>query len=645
MRQDGFDYSNCLAFLNSQLFSTSSFIDRPTTLGIASKDAMAKRRGRASYGQQLRSSRSRYNSRNSRKNNPQAAIDPFLGPPVIEPPAPSTLPSNSVSIIWFRNDLRVRDHAALALANTASLMIPVYVFDTSKFGRRNASPWGFQRNGPFRTVFLIESVTDLRNTLRICGSDMVLRQGDPVEELLKIARAAAEKDMGPIYVVAHKETTWEETKQEKALQRGLKALSVEFEKDIGTHWVWGSTLHHLQDIPFNAGGPAVPATITAYRMLIEAQDGPKVRPEIEMPETFISYPFELELKSDPVPSLKQDLKVQGLCDPHDHAFPNPLAAMDFVGGHTAGEERVNEYIWLTTSLDNYKETRNDSGKRNCSSKFSPWLALGCLSPRTIYWQCKEFEEKFVANDSTYWMVIELIHRDYFRWISASVGTKLFSLNGYSGRGGEEGNTWNLPKSTITKEHRERLQRWIEGNTGVPFIDTNMRELAATGYMSNRGRQNVGSFLLHDLEFPDWRAGAEYFESTLIDHDVASNWGNWAFLAGVGSDPRSRRKLNVIEQSMKYDEEGWFITRWCPEIQDIPPPMVHQPHTLSTHELEDFEIEEGVTYPKPIVSMPTFNPEPQSSDSPDFEPQRNAPYETDLQTSDAQEIIPQSSAQE
>lgn len=531
-------------------------------------------------------------------------MDPFSGPAVIASPAPASLPSDTVALVWLRNDLRVRDHAALALGNTASVLVPLYVFDMSQYGPDHLSPHGFQRTGPFRAVFQKEALRALRQALRIHGADLVVRLGDPVEEMLSVARQLLEEGFAPLRVVAHKEVTWEETKMEERIEKELKKLGGEMDADIDVHYVWGSTLHHLDDLPFNAGGPGVPETFTAYRNLIESESGPTVREEIKMPGRFKPFPLHIGIKSDELPSLRDELEVDGLCDPNDYPYPDPKACTDFEGGLTTAEERLEEYMWKADALRVYKETRNESGTKDGSSKLSPWLALGCISPRTIYWNCKSYEEKREKNESTYWMVLELMTRDYFRWVAASVGTKLFALNGYSGRGEEEPSIWTLPPDLIEPHHKERLQNWIKGQTGAPFVDASMRELANTGFMSNRGRQNVASFLIHDLEYPDWRAGAEYFERILIDYDVASNWANWAYLAGVGSDPRGGRKFNVIKQGMQYDPRGRFITRWCPELWNIPAPMIHEPHTLSAPELEDMEVKLGETYPLPIVPLPS-----------------------------------------
>lgn len=548
-----------------------------------------------------RGGRGRYGG-NRRNAAPRAQVDPFAGDPVIPSPAPATLPSDSCAMVWLRNDLRVRDHAALALADTASVLVPFYVFDTSQYGPDHLSPHGFQRTGPFRADFQKQAVKEMQQALRVRGSDLVVKIGDPVDEIMPVARQLIEEGFKPLRMVAHKEVTWEENKTEERMEKAFRELGEEMHADVDIHFVWGATLHHLDDLPFNAGGPGVPETFTAYRKLIEGRNGATVREEIKMPGRFKPYPLHIGIPSDEMPLLGDELEVAGLAEPNDHPYPHPLACVDFIGGLKEAEKRLDEFLWKADALRTYKETRNESGTKNGSSKLSPWLALGCISPRTVYWECQSYEEKREKNESTYWMVFELMTRDYFRWIAASVGTKLFALNGYSGRGKNEASIWGIPWHLIKPLHKDRLQKWIDGKTGAPIVDGNMRELAGTGFMSNRGRQNVASFLIHDLGYPDWRAGAEYLESQLIDHDVASNWANWAYLAGVGSDPRGGRKFNVVKQSMQYDPEGRFLNRWVPELVDIPVPMKHEPHTLSKAELEDLNVTPGKTYPNPIVPL-------------------------------------------
>lgn len=534
----------------------------------------------------------------------QQHADPHAGPQLLRA-APASLPDDAVSVLWLRNDLRLNDNPALALACSAQLMTPLYVFDLTKYGPKNKSPHGFERIGAHRAYFLVGSVEDLTRQLRLRGNDILVRHGEPAAEVLDVVRELADRLKKPVHVVAHKEIAWEEVAEEEAVVDGVRKLSEEMGVPMDVHFLWSSTLHHPHDLPFNPAGPAVPPTFTEYRKLIERGDGLPVHKLTACPEGLPRFPLHLRLRDDRIPSLRVDLKVDNLSDPNDYPFPHPKAVEHFHGGMTAAESRVYDYFWSYQGPEIYKTTRNESGRRNSSTKLSPWLAAGCISPREVYYAVKQFEEKHVANESTYWVIFELMTRDYFRWVSASAGRKLFALNGYSGKDAHTRSVWTLPPGAIKAADRERFRQWTRGLTGAPFIDASMRELANTGFMSNRGRQNVASFLIHDLKFPDWRAGAEYFESKLIDHDVASNWANWAYLAGVGSDPRGGRKFNVIKQSMEYDRDGFFITRWCPELVNLPPPMLHQPHVVSAEELASYRLEAGVHFPKPIVRLPTM----------------------------------------
>ncbi|NDC31277.1 MAG: cryptochrome DASH, partial [Bacteroidetes bacterium] len=178
---------------------------------------------------------------------------------------------------------------------------------------------------------------------------------------------------------------------------------------------------------------------------------------------------------------------------------------------------------------------------NYSSKFSAWLSMGCLSAREIFQEIKKYEAQYTANESSYWMVFELIWRDYFRFIMKKYKHRFFMPNG-------------IKKSGVqTHKHNPALfEKWINGQTGNDFIDANMLELKLSGFMSNRGRQNVASYLCHNLKL-DWRYGAAYFEQQLIDYDVCSNWGNWAYVAGVGNDPRENRVFNIEKQANDYDK--------------------------------------------------------------------------------------------
>jgi len=161
------------------------------------------------------------------------------------------------------------------------------------------------------------------------------------------------------------------------------------------------------------------------------------------------------------------------------------------------------------------------------------------------------------------------------------------------------------ESTPTiSENEDFLQAWKNAKTGVPFIDANMKELNETGFMSNRGRQNVASFLVHDLN-QDWRKGAAYFEQQLIDYDPTSNWGNWAYVAGVGTDPRENRYFNIMSQAGRYDEKGRFVKHWLPELENVSPEFIHKPWKMDKNELAFYNLE-GTVYERPLFVPEKWN---------------------------------------
>ena len=151
---------------------------------------------------------------------------------------------------------------------------------------------------------------------------------------------------------------------------------------------------------------------------------------------------------------------------------------------------------------------------------------------------------------------------------------------------------------------ESFEAWKEGMTGVPFIDACMRQVNATGYMSNRGRQNVASFFVFELEL-DWRLGAAYFEEVLIDHDVASNYGNWLAAANLLGGRKNR--FNITKQSMDYDPEGRFIRKWVPELQNVPISKLFEPWKMSHKEMSKARCLIGEDYPENMVELIGWNP--------------------------------------
>ncbi len=199
-------------------------------------------------------------------------------------------------------------------------------------------------------------------------------------------------------------------------------------------------------------------------------------------------------------------------------------------------------------MTHYAETRNQMLGTDFSSKLSPWLARGCLSPRRVYSEIRAFEQQSGATRSTYALIFELLWRDFFHWTLVKHGAQLFRLGGLLERD-------DRPQA----RHADVIHAWRTGRTGSDFVNANMIQLAQTGYMSNRGRQNAASYFARDLG-QDWRVGAAWFESMLVDYDVASNWGNWANVAGVGTDKRDRG-FDVDAQAKRYDPDGAFVAYW------------------------------------------------------------------------------------
>jgi deoxyribodipyrimidine photo-lyase len=228
------------------------------------------------------------------------------------------------------------------------------------------------------------------------------------------------------------------------------------------------------------------------------------------------------------------------------------------------------------------------------SKFSAALSFGCISPRKVYWEIKKYEEERIENDSTYWLYFELLWRDYFRFMFKKYGNAMFREDGIR----------KVKRTNIAVNEDELFEKWKDGKTGVPFIDANMLELKHTGFMSNRGRQNVASFLINDLHVT-WTKGAAYFEEMLIDYNPASNWGNWSYLAGVGNDPREERYFNVVKQAYDYDSKAEYVKLWIPILENLPNNLIHQPYIMNEELQKKYNFILGKDYPMANVKFKKF----------------------------------------
>jgi deoxyribodipyrimidine photo-lyase len=462
-------------------------------------------------------------------------------------------------LLWHRQDLRVNDHAPLTqIDQVGAEMVALYCFDDQEFV---LTANGFAKTGVFRTQFLIESVADLRKQYRELGGDLLVRRGQPAAI---IPALIAELDIDRLYFHTYP------TREEQAIEQAIiTKIQIPHQS-----W-WGHTLYLPADLPFQVN--ELPELFTKFRKIIEAITPAPIRSPLPAPQSLKSV--------SAAPGQIPTLSDFGFFTPP----PDSRAVMIFQGGETAGMARLQQYFWQQDLLRTYKETRNGMLGADYSSKFSPWLALGCLSPRSIYAEVQKYEQERVQNDSTYWLIFELLWRDYFALIAAKHGDKIFQISGLRGM-------------KIPWQHdRPRFDLWCQGKTGFPLVDANMRELASTGFMSNRGRQNVASFLTKNLGI-NWRWGAAWFESLLIDYDVASNWGNWNYTAGVGNDARGFRFFNIYKQAQNYDPQGEYVKLWLPELAEIPAVKVHDPSKLLPVEQQRWGVRIGVDYPQPIIDL-------------------------------------------
>ncbi|MBY6223223.1 DASH family cryptochrome [Ferrimonas balearica] len=410
------------------------------------------------------------------------------------------------ALLWFRHDLRLDDNPALLRAAQAKeALLCLYCIEPRWFVADN---WQSRRVGAHPWRFISESLLDLANRLEALGQQLVIRIGDPntlIPGLMRnhwIDKLICTAPFGE-----------EERRQYLALKQ-----------EVGEHRceVWQShTLFTLEQLPFALD--ELPPTFSQFRRRVQRIEW---RP---------LYP--------PVTELPKPLALTSETPPPVSTPPNP----QYQGGQTAAEAHLAHYL-AGAAPKHYKQTRNALDGWSSSTKLSPWLAQGCLSARTAVAQLEAYEAQHGANESTEWIQVELLWREYFQWVALAHGHRLFAFTGTSG----------VRRPCCF--YPERFARWCQGQTPYPIVNAAMNQLNATGFLSNRARQLVASALVHELGL-DWRYGAAYFQQQLIDHDVACNYGNWQYLAGVGADPRGWRHFDLDKQTALYDPDGTFVRQW------------------------------------------------------------------------------------
>jgi deoxyribodipyrimidine photo-lyase len=443
------------------------------------------------------------------------------------------------SLLWLRRDLRLHDHPAL---DDGGGVVPVFCFDDALLKGRHAS-------GP-RTQFLLECLADLDGSLGERGGRLFVRHGSPQRELPALARQLGVDtvhytlDVGPFARA-----------RQADVRAALRAAGVEAVAHPGLFAV-----DHLEPIRTGAEGPYTVFT-------------PFYRNWLEQPRrAVLGAPGKLEppgatSAAGQLPKLA-DLGLEQEC-----SHPAP-------GGEQAGREALRRF--LSSGVRDYGKGR-DALTGESVSRLSPYRHFGCISPR-------ELEERLPGGEGAGAFRRQLGWRDFYAHVLGHFPRNTHSEHQARYRG-------TIRWSRV----EQRFSAWCEGQTGYPSVDAGMRQLRREGWMPNRARLLVGSFLTKDLGI-DWRWGERWFMRLLLDGDEASNNGNWQWVASVGVDPQpaSRRIFNPSRQQERFDPEGQYVRRYVPELARVPDQYLAEPWTMPNELQDESGCQIGRDYPRPIV---------------------------------------------
>jgi len=447
------------------------------------------------------------------------------------------LEGSMFNLVWFRSDYRVDDHPALWSAMQESypiIAVTLFPKPTSLFGL--SSPSNMRAQAQY------DAIKHLHKKLAEMGIGLLVIQD--INQLSQIDPTTIKK------VFYHRLLGTEEAREEQQFQRYFPSATFIVKESY--------SLIHPDDLPFPI--ELTPNVFTIFRKKVENHT------PIHSPLPAIKYQQKGPLYSMP------DLEYFGFDEVKIIVSTDEESAL----------KRLQYYCLETRNVLQYKQTRNGMLHWDDSSKLSMYLSIGSLSPRRVYAVLQQAEEQFGANDSTYWLWFELLWRDYFYFVHWQEKSRFFM-------------PWNL-STTLTPSKETFYHAILKGETGYPLIDANMKELTQTGWMSNRGRQNVASFFVHYCKLP-WALGAVMFESFLLDYNVSSNIGNWRYVSGVGHDPRDHRVFNVVKQGIQYDPSTEYILKWLPQLKAIPQNKRYFVHQLTPKDRSD------IGYPDPIVGLP------------------------------------------
>jgi deoxyribodipyrimidine photo-lyase len=431
----------------------------------------------------------------------------------------------STLIYWFRSDLRLLDSPALNKAcREATYLVPVFILPPEEVSTR----WGFARESDLRKRYLGETLVALDAQCRALGSRLLVLQGDAATTLAALLQSTQAQGIVCEQIAAP---------EEQAVVEQLRAQGIQVQ------CLWQSTMVELATLPFTP--QQMPDVFTQFRQKLEAK-GLRARQTVSRPTQLPGLPSRLEVESI---CLRQRLdRLSSVTTEHTQAR----------AGTTQGLQHLDHYF-ADELPHTYKQTRNQLSGTNYSTRFSTWLATGALSAPMIVERLTGYEANRGANEGTYWIWFELVWRDYFRFLHLKYGRALYVREGLrKPEPGSESPSLAEPKSGIALK---LFEQWTQGRTKNALVNAGMNELATTGKMSNRMRQIVASYSIYDLRI-DWRAGAAWFESQLLDYDVYSNQGNWLYIAGLGTDPRGGRRMNMDKQALEHDPKGLYREQWA-----------------------------------------------------------------------------------
>ena len=450
--------------------------------------------------------------------------------------------ATSTAIVWFRRDLRVRDHPALRSAlDSADRVVPVFCFDDRLLHGRHAS-------GP-RTQFLIECLADLDRELGSRGSGLVVRRGRPEKELVALARETgaetihATEDVSPF-----------------ARRRGGRARRAFGAAEIALETHPGLTAVDVREVRTRAGKPYTVFS-PFHRTWLEAER----RDPLEAPRELPSLPSRVAKGRLPT------LGALGL----EQEVGEPAK-----GGEAEARKALARF--LESPVADYADNHDALGVDK-TSRLSPYLHFGCLSPRQI-------EERLPRGKGADAFRRQLCWRDFYHHVLLHFPRNARSefQDRYRGK-----IRWSYAKRPF--------EAWCEGRTGFPLVDAGMRQLRREGWMHNRARLVTGSFLTKDLGI-DWRWGERHFMRLLIDGDEANNNGNWQWIASVGTDPQPafRRIYNPARHQERFDPENSYVLRYVPELARVPSTYLREPWRMPDEVQREAGCVIGEDYPAPIV---------------------------------------------